>query len=205
MRVNTRPASVSAVPTAVPASWSNPTYSTAEDCRNERGKNSQFQYGYLYCKMIQMIRVSYRLVAQWIHKKYIEGDILTGTCPHGYRWTPQKWGEIVSQVSVIGRVDLRRRVWSFTSWIHRVMKHKMVPANCCQCVGVAVAPTDALDKVLVLPIPVPAKGEHEFLTKAVSVNATLGIRQTQSITHSINYGNLWRFCDLRKWISFSPF
>lgn len=83
-------------------------------------------------------------------------------------------GEIVShEVSVTGRLDLRQRVGSFTRWIHRVVKHQVVPANSCQCVGVAVAPTHTLDKVLVLPIPVPTEGEHEFSTGAVSLSAIL--------------------------------
>lgn len=52
------------------------------------------------------------------------------------------------------------RVGSIRGWSHRVVKHKVVPANCCQCVGAAVEPAHALDKVLVLPIPVPAKQEY---------------------------------------------
>lgn len=54
-------------------------------------------------------------------------------------------------------MGLRGQVGSISSWAHRVVKNKVIPAYGCKCVGATVEPAHAFDKVLVLLIPVSAK------------------------------------------------
>lgn len=146
MALNARPASLSAVWTAVPASLGNrgrvrPYKQKAERLKKRLKYSRDYNMVTFNVKLCKTW-VSYRLVVQWIHKKNKH-----------WRRTDSLWRVSFDGIHSWGRVG------SIRGWSHRVVKHKVVPANCCQCVGAAVEPAHALDKVLVLPIPVPAKQE----------------------------------------------
>lgn len=92
--------------------------------------------------------------------------------------TPQKWGGrsfLVRRRSFDGIYSWGRVGSAIRDWSHRVVQHKVVPADCCQRVGAAVEPANPLDEVLVLPIPVPAKrgicGQYFKLTKKTDWSA----------------------------------
>lgn len=75
-------------------------------------------------------------------------------------------------------MGLRGRVGSISSWAHRAVKNKVIPAYGCKCVGATVEPAHAFDKVLVLPIPVSAKEEYvvSILKMVQTINYVFSIK-----------------------------